>query len=911
MSRTAVRMALSAVALATLVASWAAPMSSSAQTGQRRSVQLHATVNLAALAAGPRSPVATHPHRSVLPEVDKRYGPAAHLATAVPGGAGAPPSQVVSGGGNADGFRGLDIVSMEAAGTGSYQGSNGGLEPPDQMLCVGSGFVVEGVNTAIEVFSDRGVPLVGAVPLTQFMNLTQAKNAVPGTFTSDPRCIYDAATKRFFLMVLEIDSSNGVLNYPFTRSHTYFAVSKTSDPTGAWSIYGYDVTDDGIGGTPVHPTCPCLDDQPLMGTDPFGFYITANEYSDAEVLPVASPVNPPFGTLPDFRNGQSQVYAFPKAALEAGASQLQFTDFDSANTPLPANAPQGSTWSELQPAHSPPGDATVQPQGGAEFFMSQLDFDGQGDNRVAVWAITNTASLATATPSVTLTSPTLVTTLNPADTYKLPSSGVDQKEGDHPLCASCSEERINPNDDRMNEVMLTNGQLWGAVNTDLPPITAGAASPEGDDRTGIMYFEVSPALDSSSHLTATMTRDGYVTVPRESVLFPSIGATPGGAVIMTFSLSGVDYFPSVAWTRLDGLAPGTGPVVHVDAAGTAPEDGFTGYGTCASFGLASECPPQGSGVSRWGDYSFSEVDEKGCVWGAGEYIPGGSSDGVAGDWGTWIHRIAPAGCTEPALTPVAKLTTNPCGPLFTSPAGSDDYLGVATGHAFKGQNPQLDLLSGTLGLTSDGTQLVATLVLNNLTTALPPGGQANEYYLLWTFNNTQWFANAQVDTAGTVTYSDGQVNGTQFVTRTTGPTDTGAFNSGSNGSVVMHVPRDQVGDPGLGIQLTSPKGSTKELVGVAGVGGSLQPVDDAGPDFQYTVGQTCAKLSSSPSPSPAASTTNSAPSASATIPVPVVPETLPNSGTATPTGPALGIGGVVALLCAGWLRRRRPGCPPR
>ena len=50
-----------------------------------------------------------------------------------------------------------------------------------------------------------------------------------------------------------------------------------------------------------------------------------------------------------------------------------------------------------------------------------------------------------------------------------------------------------------------------------------------------------------------------------------------------------------------------------------------------------------NGVSRWGDYSATVVDEQGCIWSAAEYIPSGPRDPFAGNWGTFITRISPDG----------------------------------------------------------------------------------------------------------------------------------------------------------------------------------------------------------------------------------------------------------------------------
>jgi hypothetical protein len=67
--------------------------------------------------------------------------------------------------------------------------------------------------------------------------------------------------------------------------------------------------------------------------------------------------------------------------------------------------------------------------------------------------------------------------------------------------------------------------------------------------------------------------------------------------------------------------------VHIAAAGTAPEDGFTGY---PSLG--------GDVAARWGDYSAAVADEHGNLWFATEFIPAASRTLLA-NWGTFIGKI--------------------------------------------------------------------------------------------------------------------------------------------------------------------------------------------------------------------------------------------------------------------------------
>jgi hypothetical protein len=126
-----------------------------------------------------------------------------------------------------------------------------------------------------------------------------------------------------------------------------------------------------------------------------------------------------------------------------------------------------------------------------------------------------------------------------------------------------------------------------------------------------------------------MSHQGYVSVNRNSVMFPSIGVTAGASrAVMVFTLAGVGFYPSTAYVRLNSSGGIAGPVT-VYGAGTKPADGFTGY-------------PQegGNGTERWGDYSAASADASGTIWTAAEYIPGtfGFPPFLA-NWGTAIGAI--------------------------------------------------------------------------------------------------------------------------------------------------------------------------------------------------------------------------------------------------------------------------------
>ncbi len=514
-------------------------------------------------------------------------------------------------------FEGLNSSDQAAAGTGVYAGSQFILEPPDQGLCAGNGFVMEAINNALAVYDTRGNRVAGPTALSQFFKLLPEFNpntGVSGQFISDPKCHYDRQTHRWFVTELEIDTDPATGNLA-NHSSTLVAVSKTANPFGDYFLYAFDTTDDGTDATPSHPSCPCLGDQPLIGADSFGFYVSTNEFP---IAPIAG------------FNG-TQLYAMSKAALVAGTlGTVQHIDVGETIPTPPADAANGALWASLQPAFAESGNEDEDGNGsGTEYLLSGLQFGpAPFDNRIATWALTNTASLNSKSPKLHL-----LHTVIRSESYGMSDAfGASQKAGNTPLRDVLAEgdslNLLNANDDRMNQVVFADGVLWSGVNTNV--------SIGGQTRQGIAWFAVVP-LSGSGSLKAFVVDQGYVAVKGEDVLFPSIAIDGNGGPVMSFTLSGPDYYPSAAYSRPGGF-PG---VVHVIGAGVGPDDGFTGY---AAFG--------GNGIARWGDYSAAVADEWGNVWVATEYIGQTCDDAqFAGDqtcgftrtpfsnWGTFIGMI--------------------------------------------------------------------------------------------------------------------------------------------------------------------------------------------------------------------------------------------------------------------------------
>ena len=535
--------------------------------------------------------------------------PAARLKSAH----GAPPAKVLTlptpadngdvDNANVRGFTGLTHLDQWSAGTGIYADSQSIAEPPDQALAVGNGFVLEAVNAALAVYDQRGRLLAGPTAFNEFFGLAPEISATGefGDFVTDPECYFDQQTQRWFITIAQIDVDPSG-NFIGPRAHILIAVSKSNDPRGGFNLFRIDATDDGGGGTPLHSGCPCFGDQPRVGADTNGFYISTNEFNIAFLNGGST-----------FFNG-AQIYAMSKTRLAAGnlSPVVHFADLSLA---------EGVAGSII-PAKPLRVRQTNDGPGGVEYFLSALDFFNQLDNRIAVWALSNTASLSTPTPDVELTK-VIIT----SETYGFPPS-AEQRPGPTPLRDFFGDiepiEKLHTNDDRMQQVVFADGKLWAGLNT--------VVQQRNGLRAGIAFFSVAPSMPGGT-LQAKIADQGYLSVRGNDVLNPAIGLDSSGNAVMVFTLTGPDFFPSAAFANITDKKKKF--KVRIAGPGVAPEDSCFGYNSCLGV----------DGIAPWGDYSAATADENGNIWVATEFIPAKSS-GIPGTgtflahWGTFVARIA-------------------------------------------------------------------------------------------------------------------------------------------------------------------------------------------------------------------------------------------------------------------------------
>lgn len=491
--------------------------------------------------------------------------------------------------------------------------ANGGnqfsLEPPDQALCVGNGYVVEAVNSVLKVWNTSGTALTGVQDLNTFFGYPPAINRSTGAIGDrviDPVCYYDPDNNRFVVAIttLHVDEFGN-----FNGKNTIdVAVSNSGDPTGTWTIYYVPAQNDGTDGTPNHGCTldgltpgPCFQDYPHIGGDKNGVFITTNEYDL-------------FG--PSY--SAAQIFAFSKTQLAAHPASINVTLVENLSV-------DGSPGFTVWPAISPVGQYSNE-RNGTEYFLSTIAGDGSESGnptgtarRIGLWAVTNTASLNSATPALGITS-----RLINSQTYVYPPKS-EQKVGNIPL-GECINNTTTPTifgpgcwqlffsdepahdevestpdslDSRMQQTWYVNGMLWGA---------SGTAVNVGDQlKAGIAWFAVQPKINGDGKVEGQVKKEGYIALANNNLTMPAIAMTANGKGAIAFTVIGEDYFPSAGYVTINSNGS-VGPI-HVAAVGLGPDDGFTSYKAFVGE------PPR----TRWGDYGAAVTDGD-TIWLASEYI---------------------------------------------------------------------------------------------------------------------------------------------------------------------------------------------------------------------------------------------------------------------------------------------------
>jgi hypothetical protein len=572
--------------------------------------------------------------------------------------------------GGATGVKGLNAVDSASLSTNFI----GDIEPPDQGLCAGNGFVVEANNIGeILVFNTALQRQSAPIPLDTVMGLTSRGWSSGG----DPSCEFDPSNGGHWFFTEIVSKSTEASGGPFAGCFAAvantclegIAVTDGSSPFGPYHVYFANAN-----YNPNEPGSPfLLNDFAKISVTRDAFLIFYDEF----------PLN---GSVPGFGGGffnGAQELAFDKSALEQGlaASSFNVAIENMGLLPTPDGTCAGSAgvdcWAAVIPAQPADAGHFDNSHDGSGFMLDTLDFNSfaglptSGDNRVAVWDWTGLGHLGSQGCSSCGGIRFGGQLFSGVEPYNDPFNTVGaQKAGPIPLgdeCRkarlatpmgqSCPEGGIETNGDFMTQVSQAQGQLWGATPTEVNQTFTSEASPEVHQ--AVAYWVVGTGSFDQAGVFS-LTSQGYISAAHEDLEMPAMageGTGGNGGALMVFTLSGNGgptgadsggFFPSTAYGRLTATSADLSPsVINIADAGQSPQDGFTEY-----QGFPGQLFP------RWGDYSEAIFlpGSGDRIYFANEYIQfpnctgaaftltigtcGGTRDGFA-NWGTSVNSVVP------------------------------------------------------------------------------------------------------------------------------------------------------------------------------------------------------------------------------------------------------------------------------
>jgi hypothetical protein len=611
--------------------------------GERAPLVTHARTSAAATLPSPGDVVGTTEIKS--PEVEARENSPQGGSSVLNGNVRPPSAASVpvtqSSNGVTSSFEGSNHFDSRYSGNGNQFSA----EPPDQGLCVSGTQVFEIVNSVVQVYTKSGTPQIAGnkvfadgpsvgLTLNEFYGLAPSFVRPDGPFGPDmfdTSCLYDPSTNRWFVTSASLDEDPTTGDYT-GEGQVWLAVSETGDPLGGWRIWSIDTTNNGANGTPDHGCVEnaCFGDYPQIGMDANGFYITTNEFEF-------------FG---DGFNG-AQVYALSKADLVAGVSSPTMQVLENVHSTTYDDAAY-----TMQPVNALPADWSTSRGGTMYFGMSGSTFTAGLASSIVLFALSNTASLGTDSPHLSLAETGVAT-----QQYATPGF-AQQQNGPMPLlncvnsvaCIGTRYPNLKAplvldagNSGKVYGAWLHNGDVY--LTTGTPLTGTGAAWYNTNNgswkaikqRTGVAWFVLHP--NQTGALSASLGGNGYVAVQGANLTFPSIVVGPTGAGAIGATLTGPSYFPSAAVARFRaGQAPSS---VQITGLGVGPNDGFTATG-------------EGDFDPRWGDYGAATVTPDGTMWLASEYTASRCTDAefavdttcgyrrtLLANWSTHITAVRP------------------------------------------------------------------------------------------------------------------------------------------------------------------------------------------------------------------------------------------------------------------------------
>ncbi len=489
------------------------------------------------------------------------------------------------------------IGQQAASTTCSYFAQ--GCNPPDMALGASQQFVLQGVNTQWEVLNTAGVVQPGwPVSAQGFFGVPSVTNA-DGTpcdtahnsqpFLSDPRALYDTADHRFWAAMLQVENGLGIApDCPF-KSVYYVAVSQTSNPSGNWNVYEFEMS---MGRAMAA-------DYTQLGINSQAVYFSANMFA-----------------TDNSGSFYAELFEANKSKMEHGLGGFTADGFFN----LRANGPG------LSAATGPFLADTVQPTlnldgsaGPSEKFVDTIDgpdptnghfcgfFGGGFDDSCSgliVWTMNDPVAHDHGGSAPSLTG-----------TYVPTKPFVFSPPADQPSCNQC----VDALDLRVTGTpVIRHGVLYAAWETGVNNSTQMVP--------GIEWAQVNLSHPNTGDGART---DYYNFEGDAAASFGTLMPDAQGNVLMVFDHMSSTVFPEIRYIVKPAAANFSGP-------GTLLKAGESSY-------RPELCGTSALPVCRWGDFEATSFDGAGHIWFASQYANlymGRTTPPAFGrNWGTWIGAI--------------------------------------------------------------------------------------------------------------------------------------------------------------------------------------------------------------------------------------------------------------------------------
>ena len=428
--------------------------------------------------------------------------------------------------------------------------SGGTNIPPDTHGVVDSQYVVTTTNQTVSIQTRTGTN-VSSVSLDNFWNSLNTYSCTCG-FTFDPRVYFDPYNRRWIMVTFAYGQD--------AHCQIMVAVSATVNPTGTWHMYAVRFDATGSTGNWL--------DFPNVGFNKKWIAVAGN------IFPISS------GSP-----GGATVYVFNYANIMAGTG-APYTRID-----------QSGAFS-ICPAIT---------YNSTESNLYAVDIYNNATGMLRLWEISGSVGAPTMTaigyPLNSTTSWSSTAYANSMTSYGndfAPQAGSTQK--------------IQTNDDRVNNCFMVNGKVWCSHTIFLP--YSSFANPT---RSSVMWWQ----MDTLGNPLQIGTVDDATNATFYA--FPSLAVNKYDDALIGFSQFSTSAHPAAAYALH----------MHTDAAGVIRTPHVFRHGLLPYYQTL------GGPKDRWGDYSATCVDPLNNIdfWTVQECVPsysGGISNSI---WDTWWAQI--------------------------------------------------------------------------------------------------------------------------------------------------------------------------------------------------------------------------------------------------------------------------------